>query len=145
VTLRLVLVGAILVVSVMVAVVLERRRVARTRPVDAKVGAAHAPGQVDRWDFDRPGAPWLVVLFSSRECAGCGPVAEQVRSLETPDVAVDEVEWSEGRDLHRKYAIEGVPVVVLVDRLGVTRAEFVGAESMPDMPSRILARIAEQR
>jgi hypothetical protein len=129
-----ILVVAILAVASIAAFVVERRRAARARPVPT---GATAPAQLDRLDFERPGAPWLVVLFSSRECEGCAPVSDAVHALESPDVAVDEVEWTARPDLQRKYRIDGVPVVVLADRDGVARATFVGAHEMRGMPAEI--------
>lgn len=126
-TVRLVLAVAGVIVTVLVARLVDRRRTP-VRPATATV-----PAQLDRADFPHPDAPWLVVLFSSATCAGCGPMREKVAPLASAEVAVAEVEFAERPDLHRRYAIEAVPLVVVADAEGVTRAAFAGAASAPDL------------
>jgi hypothetical protein len=100
----------------LVAALLERRRV--RRPAPAPVSES-APRQVDRADFARPTASWLVLLFSSQSCESCAAMAADA-------VAVDEVDYAGRRDLHEKYRIEAVPVVGVYDTLGVARFRFAG-------------------
>ena len=54
------LAAVVVVVSVVVAVVLERRR-----PEAPTQSSWAVPAQVDRADFTRPDAPWLVAVFTS--------------------------------------------------------------------------------
>ena len=75
-------VGLIVVVAVF-AVVLERRTKA-SAPTNTGPGA---PAQLDRSDFARPDAPWLVVAFSSETCLSCASTWEKVALLESDDVA----------------------------------------------------------
>lgn len=120
--LRLALAAALVAVAALVAWRLERRP-RRPTPIRDR---AHVPAQLDRSDFPRPEAPWLVVLFSSTECGGCADMVAKVSVLETSDVAVARVEYTEQRDLHDRYAIEAVPLVVVVDAEGVTHGHKFG-------------------
>ena len=106
----------------MAARLLERRR-----PAPPTRDAYPVPAQLDRLDFPRPDAPWLFVLFSSRTCDSCGPMAVRVAALESETVATVEIEASDDKELHGRYRIEGVPMVVLADAEGVVRAGFVGS------------------
>jgi thioredoxin-related protein len=113
----------------------------RRRPAPPTRDAYPVPRQLDRADFARPDAPWLVVLFSSATCDSCAPMAEKVHALESGDVAVADVEYHEHRDLHERYGIEAVPIVVIVDAEGVTRASFTGNATATDL----WAKVAELR
>ena len=50
------------------------------------------PKQLDRDDFPRPDAAWLVALFSSSDCDSCQGLGEKMLALESPDVVTTEVE-----------------------------------------------------
>ena len=103
--------------------------VQRRRP-DAPVRTGGAgPPQLDRRDFDRPDAPWLVAVFTSATCDTCGSVVEVARPLESQAVAFQEVEAGERRDLHDRYAVDAVPMVLLVDGVGVVRDHHLGPVS----------------
>ena len=136
VAVQLIVAPILLVVAVVVAWRLERSR--RPAPVRA---TAPVPPQLVRGDFPRPDAPWLVVLFSSATCDSCAPMAEKVHALASDDVAVADVEYHDHRDLHERYGIEAVPIVVIVDHEGVTRASFTGAATATDL----WAKVAELR
>ena len=112
----------VVVVAVVAARLLERRR-----PAPPTRDAYPVPAQLDRLDFPRPDAPWLFVLFSSQTCDSCAPMAARVAALDSDTVATVEVEASADKELHRRYRIEGVPMVVLADAEGVVRAGFVGS------------------
>jgi thioredoxin family protein len=119
---RLVVALIVVVAAVVAARLLERRR-----PAPPTRDAYPVPAQLDRQDFPRPDVPWLFVLFSSTTCDSCGPMATRVRGLESEAVATVEVEAQADKELHRRYRIEGVPMVVLADGDGVVRAGFVGS------------------
>ena len=105
------------------------RLVQRRRP-DAPVRTGWSvPQQLDRRDFDRPDAPWLVAVFTSATCDTCGSVVEVARPLESQAVAFQEVEAGERRDLHDRYAVDAVPMVLLVDGVGVVRDHHLGPVS----------------
>ena len=103
--------------------------VQRRRP-DAPVRTGWSvPQQLDRRDFDRPDAPWLVAVFTSATCDTCGSVVEVARPLESQAVAFQEVEAGDRRDLHDRYAVDAVPMVLLVDGVGVVRDHHLGPVS----------------
>jgi hypothetical protein len=99
------------------------------------------PAQLDRSDFERPDSPWLVAVFSSSTCLACADTWEKAAVLAADEVAVQEVEASARRDLHERYGIEGVPLVVIADREGVVRASFIGPPTATDL----WASVAELR
>ncbi|MEY2454698.1 MAG: hypothetical protein QOD92_4272 [Acidimicrobiaceae bacterium] len=120
----------VVVIAVAVAVVITRRtRVdAPTQPESYEV-----PPMLDRADFDRPEAPWLVAVFSSVTCLSCQDAWDKARHLDSADVVVQEIEAIERKDLHERYAIDAVPMIVVADDEGVTRASFVGVPSAADL------------
>ena len=118
---RVLLAVGIAIVVAIVAVVLERRR---PEPPSQRKWAV--PAQLDRTDFDRPGAPWLLAVFSSATCESCRTAITRAEALASGDVVVQDVEFSARRDLHERYNIETVPMLVVADRQGVVRAHFVG-------------------
>lgn len=120
--LRLAVVGAVCVVALVVALV------ARRRPPDAPTQATSfsAPAQLDRSDFPRPSAPWLVAVFSSASCDTCASVVEVASILASDEVEVTDVEVGAAPELHARYRIEAVPLCVIADRDGVVGASFIG-------------------
>ena len=136
-TVRVLLAAALVVVAVLVAWVLDRRK--KTGP--PAQGRSLVPQQIDRHDFPQPTTPWLVVLWSSRTCDSCRGLFEKMLPLASDDVAVVEVEFQAEPDLHRRYAIEAAPVTIVVDAEGVTRASFAGAFTATDL----WAKLAELR
>ena len=125
--LRAVVALVLLAVAGGVAWRLERRpRRHATRDAVPVHDRARVPAQLDRADFARPDAPWLLVLFSSKECGGCAEMATKVAVLETDEVAVTEVEYTAQKDLQDKYSIDSVPLVVVADSDGVVRAHAFG-------------------
>lgn len=118
------------VAAVVAAVVIQRRTTvdAPTQPESFEV-----PAMLDRADFDRPDAPWLVAVFSSATCLSCQDAWDKARLLESDDVAVQDIEVSAHQDLHRRYRIDAVPMIVVVDDEGVTRASYVGVPTAADL------------
>jgi hypothetical protein len=130
---RVVIAVAILVVAGAIAWWLDRRRVA----APPSQGRAVAPQQLDRNDFPRPDASWLVVLFTSRHCDSCAGLVDKALPLASDAVAVVEVEYTAQPELHARYAIDAAPITVLVDREGVTRKAFIGAYAAPELWSAL--------
>ncbi len=119
---RALLAVAIIGAALVAAAVLRRRPGA-----DAPTRTGHAvPDQLDRHHFVRPGAPVLVVLFSSATCDSCAGTWAAVQQVESPDVAVQDVAFQSDGDLHRRYGIDAVPLVVAADRQGVVRWSAAG-------------------
>lgn len=128
--LRVLLALGIVVVAVAVAAVVRAKR--RT---DAPSGGPsyEMPAQLDRADFGRPDAPWLVALFSSATCATCAGVREKAQVLDCDEVAVVDVEFNAARDLHERYQIDAVPTLVIADRAGVVVRGFIGPVTATDL------------
>ena len=127
---------ALIAVAVVVAVIMQRRRPdAPTQP------AWTVPAQLDRRDFGRPDAPWLVAVFTSATCDTCAGVYAKAVALDSEAVVVDEVEVGERPEDHRRYGIDAVPTTVVADAEGVVRASFVG----PVGASELWAAVAEVR
>lgn len=134
---RAVIAVLLAVVVLAAAAVVERRRRA-----DGPVRTGYAaPEQLDRADFTRPDAPWLVVVFSSATCDSCRGVWDRARHLDSEVVAVEEVEVGARKDLHDRYAIEAVPTTVIADGDGVVRRHFIGPVTATDL----WAAVAEAR
>jgi hypothetical protein len=114
----------------------------RRRRPDAPVRTGYAvPQQLDRQDFARPDASWLVAVFTSATCDSCAGVWDRARHLDSDAVAVQEVEVGTSRDVHDRYGIEAVPTTVVADADGVVRSSFVGPVTATDL----WAAVAELR
>lgn len=134
---RLIVMIPLVIGAIVVAFVMQRRRPdAPAQPLEHV-----APAQLDRGDFDRPEAPWLVAVFTSATCDTCAAVASKVAILESPEVATSELEYSAQRDLHDRYRITAVPTVVIADADGVVRQSFLGATTA----THLWAAVAELR
>lgn len=134
---RLLIAVALVAVVLVVAVVSHRRR----RPAPPPRTVYPVPGQLDRADFPRPDAPWLVAYFWSRTCESCQGMDLKVAALESPEVSTCALEAVDDRDLHRRYEIAAIPMVLMADADGVVRRSFVGAVSATDL----WAALAEAR
>ncbi len=99
------------------------------------------PEQLDRADFARPDAPWLTAVFTSATCETCAKVWSATELLESDEVATQNVEVGADKVLHDRYNITAVPLVVIADSDGVTRASFLGPPSTADL----WAKLAELR
>ncbi|MET0728417.1 MAG: thioredoxin family protein [Acidimicrobiales bacterium] len=126
---RIMMAATLAAVALLVAALVQRRQ----RP-DVPVRTGYAvPDQVDRSDFDRPEAPWLVVVFTSATCDTCAAVREKASQLRSDAVVVQDVEYGAQRPLHLRYGIEAVPTVLVIDAHGVVRASFLGSVTATDL------------
>lgn len=133
---RLVVLLAVTAVAVGIALLLQRRR------PDVPTAPNHtAPSQLDRDDFDRPDAPWLVAVFASTTCHSCAGVWDAARQLDAGPVAAQRIVVQEEPSLHRRYGIDGVPTTVIADADGVVRASWLG----PVGAAELWGRLAELR
>lgn len=132
----MVIATVVVVIAVIVAVLVERRR-----PAPPTQAVWSVPAQLDRQDFDRPDAPWLVAVFTSATCDSCTQARDKAAVLASADVAVQEIEVSARRDLHDRYSIAAVPTLLVADGEGVVKASFVGPPSATDL----WAALAEAR
>tara|TARA_B100001079_G_scaffold73952_1_gene63506 strand:- start:6104 stop:6547 length:444 start_codon:yes stop_codon:yes gene_type:complete len=133
---RLLLLLGIAAVAGMAAALLQRRT--DRRPV--RTGWT-VPDQVRRGDFARPGTPWLVAVFTSSTCEACDGVLSRARPLESSEVAVVEVEANADREVHDRYGIDAVPLVLVVDDEGAVRHHHLG----PVTSTHLWASLAEVR
>ena len=101
-----------------------------------------SPTQLDRADFAQPSTPWLVVVFTSATCQTCADIETKARVLQSESVAVHISEFSAQRDLHKRYSIEAVPTLLLVDHRGVVRQSFLGPVTATDLWAA-LARVRD--
>ena len=116
--------------------------VLRRRPPEAPPRDVYpVPKQLDRSDFARPDAAWLVALFSSAACDSCRGLGAKLGPLESADVATCEIEAEQQGALHRRYDLAAIPTTVVADRDGVVRRAFVGAFTATDL----WAAVAELR
>ena len=134
---RLLIALAIVAVAAGVAYVAQKRR-APDAPTQRRY---NVPEQLDRADFPRPDAEWLVAVFTSDTCDKCAEVASKAAVLESADVAVANLEFTQHRDIHERYQVDAVPTLVIVDSQGVTRKSFLGPMTATDL----WAAVAEAR
>jgi hypothetical protein len=82
-----------------------------------------------------------VVVFSSTACASCQLAIAKAAVLASPEVAVQDVSYQSHPDLHRRYAIEAAPTIVVADAEGVVRTSFTTTPTATDL----WAAVAEAR
>lgn len=133
---RALLAVVLVAVAVLVAWLVQRRGGAV-----AKAPTFHVPDALDRSDFDRPDATWLVAVFTSATCDTCALVREKAQALESDAVVVQALEAKEHAALHQRYDIDAVPLVVMADVDGIVRAHFFGPVTAADL----WAKLAELR
>lgn len=134
--LRLGIAAAIAIVAALVAF-----RLRRGRPEPPPRDAYPIPRQLDRADFPRCDTAWLVAYFSSETCAGCQGLGSKVQVLESPEVATADCSFEHERDLHERYDIGAIPMILIADKEGVVHRAFVGATTATDL----WAAVAEVR
>ena len=125
---RVAIAAGILVVVLVIAFLLRRRP-----PAPPPRDVYPVPRQLDRHDFPRPEAPWLVALFSSTNCESCRGLPEKIAALESAAVTTCEIEAATRGDLHRRYEISAIPMTLVADADGVVRRVFVGAFTATDL------------
>ncbi|MGQ0743365.1 MAG: thioredoxin domain-containing protein [Acidimicrobiales bacterium] len=127
----------VLVVGVVALAALIAALVARRRPQPPTQGGWPIPVQLDRSDFDRPEAPWLVAVFTAATCDTCAGVLARAGALASAEVAVMEIEVSRSAPLHKRYGIDAVPTLVVADAQGVVQASFVGPPDAAELWSTV--------
>lgn len=139
---RVLLAVVLVAIAAAIAVVLQRRRPAP--PADTEW---NVPVQLDRHDFDRPDAEWLVAVFTSATCDSCAGVWAKAQHLDagpSGPVVAQEIEVGEEAELHRRYGIDAVPLVLLADADGVVVRHFLGPVGAADLWAAIAdARMPE--
>jgi hypothetical protein len=117
-----------MLVAIGVSVVLRRR--AADAPTQ---GGFQMPTQLDRGDFVSPEAPWLVAIFTSSTCDACADVATKAMVLASNDVAVQRIDYIDDPGLHKRYKVDAVPTLVIVDQQGVVKNGFIGPMKAQDL------------
>ena len=131
---RLVLALGIVAAVAVIALVMRRRD-------DAPTQVQHsAPQQLDRADFAAD-TDWVLVAFTSATCHTCADMVSKAMVMASPSLSVQEIEFGAARDLHRRYAIDAVPTLVLADNRGVVHRSFIGRVTATDL----WAAVAEAR
>jgi hypothetical protein len=126
--------GTVIIVVVVVALVAVLAAVAAKRkPEPPTQQPWTVPQQLDRADFARPDAPWLVALFTSNSCHSCASVTAKAEVLASDMVAVDALPYQTHRDVHTRYGIDAVPTTLLADAEGVVRNHFIGPVTATDL------------
>jgi hypothetical protein len=132
----------LIALAIVVVVAVGAEVVRRRRRVDAPTQRRHElPSQLDRNDFSRPDAPWLIVVFTSTTCSTCDDVARKAGVLESADVAVQIVTFQDDRELHERYGVDAVPGLVVAGPDGTVGAAFLGPVTATDL----WAAVAEAR
>jgi hypothetical protein len=117
-----------MLVAVGVSIVLRRRT------ADAPTqGGFQIPTQLDRGDFVSPTAPWLVAIFTSSTCDACADVTNKALVLASSEVAVQRIDYVDDPGLHKRYKVEAVPTLVIVDQRGVVQKSFLGPMKAQDL------------
>ena len=120
----------LIAMSVAVGVALVLRRRATDAPTQ---GGFQIPTQLDRGDFDSPDAPWLVTIFTSSTCDACADVATKAMVLASSDVAVQRIDYIDNPGLHKRYKVDAVPTLVIVDSRGVVQKGLLGPIKAQDL------------
>jgi hypothetical protein len=125
-------------VAVGVALLVRRQR----RPASIATPGPHGgdlPQTLDRRDFPSPEARWLVAVFSSATCHTCRGVLDAAHAAArnladaVMDVVVADVEWGAARELHRRYRIDAVPAIAIVDDSGGVHRWLLGPTTTDDL------------
>jgi hypothetical protein len=117
---RVLLVLGAVVIAAIVAAVLGRR------PGAPASNTHNVPNLLDRADFVRPDAEWLVAVFTSATCNTCEGVWERAELLASDAVAAQRIDYQDDTRLHERYNIDGVPTLVIADGDGTVKRAFLG-------------------
>ena len=132
---RLLIAFTLILISVSIAVIVERRKV--ENPFSVKRN--QLPTLVPPQDFGlEPEA--AIIVFTESTCRSCSAVLALLRGPAAANVTVAEVEYGENLDLHRKYGIDTVPTTVLVERDGNVVEGWIGKIEVGEL-ARALALV----
>ncbi len=109
----------------------------RIRPSSPTAPTYSVPTQLERWDFAQPNTDWLLAVFTSKTCSTCAAVIEAAEELADETLAVQEVEHRRHGELHRRYAVDAVPLAVVADRAGVVCASLAGPATSAELSALI--------
>ena len=109
----------------------------RIRPSSPTAPTYSVPAQLERWDFAQPNTDWLLAVFTSKTCSTCATVIEAAEELADDTLAVQEVEHRRHGELHRRYAVDAVPLAVVADRTGAVCASLAGPATSAELSALI--------
>ena len=133
----------LLLVMAVIAVAVVLNKVLRKRTVQAPTQANPSmPTQIDRNDFSESDKDWLVLAFTSSTCQTCADIERKAVVLKSRSVAVEICEFTSHREMHKKYAIDAVPTLLIADGQGVVHKGFLGPASATDIWAA-LARVRD--
>ena len=135
---RLLVAAVLIVVAVAAAGVLQRMRARADAPTQSRWSV---PTQLDRADFEGGDVPWLVAVFTSATCDSCARALEKAEVLRSRSVTVVDIPYQERKDLHTRYSVDVVPMILVAGTDGVVAASFVGVPTATDL----WAAVAEAR
>ena len=133
----------LLIVVAVIAVAVVLNKMLSKRTVQAPTQASPSmPTQVDRNDFSESDKEWLVLAFTSSSCTTCADIERKAAVLKSRSVAVEICEFTSHREMHKKYAIDAVPTLLIADGQGVVHKGFLGPASATDIWAA-LARVRD--
>lgn len=97
------------------------------------------PVQLDRTDFERPDAPWLVALFSSSTCLACAGTWEKTEVLASEAVSVQRLDAVDDKVIHDRYRIDAVPMLLIAGADGIVQRHFLGEPTATDLWAAVAA------
>ena len=118
---RLLILGVVAVAASIIAALLQR-----WHPRESIAAPHSIPQYLSRTDFDQPDSAWLIAVFSSKDCATCAPVALEAYKLTDADVTVQEIPVDSSAELHRRYCVSAVPMLLIADADGLVCAHHLG-------------------
>lgn len=101
----------------------------RGRATTSFLSSLVVPKFLDRKDFRGKDKEWLVAVFSSKSCSTCAQVVGAAQRLASGQVEVQEIEFKADRELHKRYQIGSVPLVVFANRDGEVEDSILGPVS----------------
>lgn len=131
---RLVIAGALVVVALIVAWVLERRR--DDTPFSVRRG--EVPTRVRPSDVGLADGP-AIVVFTEASCQSCQSAIRLVRGPAGAEFPVADVEYGQDTALHQKFGIDTVPTTVVVDADGVVVGGWTGKVDPGELAAALAA------
>tara|TARA_B110000438_G_C15718987_1_gene608891 strand:+ start:115 stop:534 length:420 start_codon:yes stop_codon:yes gene_type:complete len=84
------------------------------------------PGHLERSDFAFRNEPWIALVFSSNTCETCKSVIDAAKGLSIKSIPFQEISVEENKELHDRYGIDAVPMLLILDNFGVVRSHYLG-------------------
>lgn len=82
-------------------------------------------------------SPWALWIFTAQSCMTCPGVVKLARQLESEEVSIHEFPIEEDEDIHRLYAIDSVPLTLIINETGVVERWFFGPLNLAEVKAHI--------